>query len=187
MNENLDLFLFTCENEMTMMMKQFEKKISTICIDKVTPDLLNDIKVNYYDSWVSVSHVATITSIKSTLSIIPWEKKYLKVIEKSISDSALDINLLNDGEKLTIIISPPNKEKRIYLIKKIKKNCELEKIKIRNIRRNYNEKIKKFIKYNKMPVDVEKKHLKIIQDTTNSFIKLITDLYNNKNKKLIDI
>jgi len=186
MNENLDLLLFSCENEMTTILEQMEKKLSIICIDKVTPDLLNDIKVNYYDSWVSINHVATITSIKSTLNIIPWEKKYLKIIEKSISESSLDINLLNDGEKLTIIVSPPNKEKRLQLVKKIKKICELEKIKIRNVRRIYNEKIKKLIKDNKNPIDIEKKYLKIIQDITDNCIKLITNSYNKKNKYLIE-
>jgi len=187
MNENLNIILFTCEDEMKIMLKQLEKKISMICIDRVTPDLLSDIKINYYNSWVSINNVATISSINSSLNIVPWEKKYLKIIEKSISDSNLDINLLNDGEKLTIIISPPNAEKRVQLIKKIKKICELEKIKIRNIRRNYNEKIKKLIKENKMPMDTEKKYLKIIQDTTDNFIKLIISLYNKKNKDLINI
>ena len=187
MNENLNLILFTCKNEMTTMLKQLEKKISTICIDKVTPDLLSDIKVNYYNSWVSINHIATISSLNATLNIVPWEKKYLKIIEKSISESSLDLNLLNDGEKLTIIISPPNAEKRTQLIKQIKKICELEKIKIRNARRIYNEKIKKFIKENKMPIDIEKKYLKIIQDTTDNFIKLIITLYNKKNKDLINI
>merc|ERR1712096_389623 len=117
------------------------------------------------------------------IHIKPWDRKHLFLIEKSILKSSLGIYPKNDGEKLTITSTIPNKNERFNMVKNIKKIVENYKIQIRNIRRLYNNLIKKKIKTNKLSIDLENQSIAILSKNTNTIIKNIDKILNKKKKK----
>ena len=111
---------------------------------KATTALLDGIKVEYYGQLVPLSQCSnvSVTDIH-TISVTPWDKATLSVIEKAIQVANLGMNPIPMGTFLKIPIPPLNEERRKELGKLAKKFGEDGKIAIRNIRRDAIEHIKK--------------------------------------------
>ena len=88
--------------------------------------------------------------------ITPWEKKIIRDIEKGILDSELGITPENNGEVIRLGIPPLTEERRRQLVKQCKQEAENAKISVRNARRDAIEALKKSIKSDGVPEDVEK-------------------------------
>ena len=74
------------------------KKIRT---GRAHPSLLDSIMVPYYGSDVPLQQVANVSVEDArTLSIIPWEKPMVPVIEKAIMKSDLGLNPATAGENI---------------------------------------------------------------------------------------
>ena len=71
--------------------------------------------------------------------------------------------------------------------KMVKSMGEKCKISIRNIRRDGNEELKKFLKSKEISEDEEKKFEKVIQEYTDNFVKQIDDKVLSKEKEIMTI
>ena len=71
-----------------------------------------------------------------TLVIQPWDKKLLSSIEKAIQKADLGAMPSNDGNVVRLTIPPLSGERRQELIKTLKKDAEMQKVMIRNLRRD---------------------------------------------------
>lgn len=78
-------------------------------------------------------------------------------IEKVIVNLDLGLNLLNDGEVIRFFVFVLIEERRKELVKKVSKVVEEFKVRIRNERRDVNEKIKKMEKGGELIEDELKK------------------------------
>ena len=111
----------------------------------------------YYGAPVPLTNVATVTVPDArTIMITPWEKKIIRDIEKGILDSELGITPENNGEVIRLGIPPLTEERRRQLVKQCKQEAENAKISVRNARRDAIEALKKSIKSDGVPEDVEK-------------------------------
>src|SRR5260370_18128358 len=55
--------------------------------------LLDHIQVDYYGSMMPINQVANVTLADArTITVQPWEKKMVQVVEKAIRDSDLGLN-----------------------------------------------------------------------------------------------
>ena len=120
-----------------------ETEIAKIRAGKANPIMLKGITVEYYGNMTPLTQVASVnTPNGQTISIQPWEKDMLDVIENSIINSNLGLNPVNNGESLLINIPPLTEERRIELTKLAKSESESAKVSIRNSRKDANNKIK---------------------------------------------
>ncbi len=123
--------------------------LSYIQCNRINESIFNKVKIDYYNSKVSINKISKINILNNkVINIEPWEKKFLKAIETSIINSNLGFNPQNNGNFITINIPIITFEKRKYLVKEVKNIIELGKINIRNIRNNVNNKIKDLKKDN---------------------------------------
>ena len=114
---------------------------------RATPSLVENIMVDYYGSATPIIQLATITTPDAqTILLQPWDKGSVSDIEKSLSTSELGFNPSNDGNMITIPIPPLTQERRIEMVKVLKKRTEESKVSIRNIRRDGIDSLKKLEK-----------------------------------------
>ena len=98
-----------------------EKELIKIRTGKASPAMLNGILVDYYDNPTPLNQVANVgASDAKTLTIQPWEKKMLGVIEQAIFAANLGLTPMNDGELIRITIPPLTEERRIDMVKRVK-------------------------------------------------------------------
>lgn len=142
----------------------------------------------YYGAPVPLTNVATVTVPDArTIMITPWEKKIIKDIEKGIMDSEVGITPENNGEVIRLGIPPLTEERRRQLAKQSKQEAETAKISVRNARRDAIEQLKKSIKTDGTPEDVEKDAEAEVQKVHDKYIKKVDELYAAKEKEIMTV
>jgi ribosome recycling factor len=119
--------------------------------------MLSSIKVEYYGSLTPLSQVSNVAASDSkTLSIQPWEKSLLPVIEQAIFAANLGLTPMNDGELIRINIPALTEERRKDLVKQAKHLGEEAKVSLRTARHKLLDTVKKEVK-NGFPEDAGKR------------------------------
>ncbi|HQJ40865.1 MAG TPA: ribosome-recycling factor, partial [Exilispira sp.] len=86
-----------------------------------------------------------------------------------------------------LILPQLPEETRKELVKTIKQKCEEAKVAIRNIRRDYLEKLKKLEKDGEISEDDSKEGELKIQEFTNKAIKKVDEMFKEKEKDIMTI
>jgi ribosome recycling factor len=155
---------------------------------KATTALLDSIRVEYYGNHVPLNQVSNVSVLDvHTLSITPWEKPMVPVIEKAILEANIGLNPISDGTNLKVPIPALNEERRKELVKLIKKFGEEAKIAIRNIRRDTNDHFKKEEKDKKMSEDQLKDAEDDVQKLTDEHTKLIDEILKHKETEIMEV
>ncbi|WMJ79018.1 MULTISPECIES: ribosome recycling factor [unclassified Sedimentibacter] len=163
-------------------------ELATIRAGKANPKLVDKIQVSYYGVMTPINQVANISVPEPRLIIIqPWDSSLVKEVEKAILASDLGINPSSDGKLIRLVIPPLTEERRKDLIKKVKKEAENSKIAVRNIRRDANEEFKKLEKSSEITKDDHKKAEEEMQKLTDKYVKLIDDIYRDKEKEILEV
>ncbi|UCC56378.1 MAG: ribosome recycling factor [Gammaproteobacteria bacterium] len=152
------------------------------------PSLLDHLTVDYYGSEVPISQVANIAVEDArTLSITPWEKQMIQVIEKAIMTSDLGLNPSTAGMVIRIPMPPLTEETRRDLVKVVRQDAESAKVAIRNIRRDANSDFKELLKEKDISEDEERKAEDEIQQITDEFVGEVDKVVAVKEAELMEI
>ena len=175
------------EDSMEASILYLDESLAHIRAGKANPRILDGVKVEYYGQHVPISSVATVTTPDAkTITIQPWEKGLISVIEKAIMNSDVGITPMNNGETIRLGIPPLTEDRRKQLAKQSKAECEDAKISVRNARRDAIEHFKKMVKEG-LPEDVEKDSEAAVQKIHDKYIKKIDEMYAAKEKEIITI
>lgn len=171
------------ENAIVHLEREFQK----IRAGKASPDMLEDIKIDYYGVMTPLNQAANINTPDARQIIVqPFDKSMLSVMEKAIMAANLGFNPRNDGEVLRIQVPPLTEERRLALVKQSKGEAENSKVSIRNIRRSANDDAKQ-LKKDGIPEDEVKKLEDDIQKLTDIFIKKVDELSDVKEKDMMAV
>jgi len=152
------------------------------------PSLLDHLTVDYYGSEVPISQVANIAVEDArTLSITPWEKPMIQVIEKAIMTSDLGLNPATAGMVIRIPMPPLTEETRRDLVKVVRQDAESAKVAIRNIRRDANSDFKELLKEKEISEDEERKAQDDVQRITDEFVGKVDKVVEVKEAELMEI
>ena len=178
----------TAEEKMTFAIEYLDEQLARIRAGKANPKILDNVRVPYYGSVVPLSNVASInTPDAKTIMITPWEKNLIKEIEKAILNSEVGITPENNGEVIRLGIPPLTGERSKQLAKQCKGEAENAKISIRNARRDAIDALKKSIKADGVPEDVEKDAEADVQKIHDKYIKRVDELYAAKEKEIMTV
>ena len=182
--ENNQEIVENSELSMISAINHLENELAKIRAGKANPIMLKGITVEYYGNMTPLDQVASVSTPNAqTISIQPWEKSILEEIEKSIINSNLGLNPVNNGESLLINIPPLTEERRIELTKLAKSESESAKVSIRNTRKDSNNKIK-----NLEISDDLKSNLEIdTQELTDKYIKKVDEMLSVKEKDILTL
>ncbi|MFC1814885.1 ribosome recycling factor [Thermodesulfobacteriota bacterium] len=149
--------------------------------------LLDGIRADYYGTPTPLNQMASLSVPESRLiTIQPWDVSVIKDIEKAILKSDLGLTPSNDGKIIRITIPPLTEERRKELVKIANKISEDYKVAVRNIRRDSNELLKGLKKDSEISEDDTFKAQEQVQKITDEHIKLIDDVYKEKEKEILE-
>ena len=161
------------------------KKIRT---GRATPAILDSVSVSYYGSDMPIQQIANVTVEDArTLSIIPWEKSMVPVIEKAIMKSNLGLNPSTAGSVIRVPMPALTEETRKGYIRQARAEAENGRVSIRNIRRDANGDIKDLLKEKEITEDDARRGEDQIQKLTDKFIADVDQLLVAKESDLMEI
>lgn len=164
------------------------KELSRIRTGRATLALLEGIDVDYYGTATPLNQMATLAVPESRLMTIqPWDKSQLGLIEKAIQRSDLGLTPMNDGKLIRLSIPPLTAERRKDLVKKVKKIGEDAKIALRNVRREGNETLKDLEKTKDISQDDLRRGQEQVQKITDGFISQVDDVLNAKEHEILEV
>jgi ribosome recycling factor len=187
MSEELKKVTVSAEAGMKKAINHLEIEISKIRAGKASPSILEGINVDYYGTPTPISQVGNVQVLDSrTLSIQPWEKNMLALMERAIMAANIGITPQNDGVQIRLFTPPLTEERRKELFKKASAEGELSKVSIRNIRRDHIEQVKKLQK-DGLSEDICKGAEDEIQTITDKHIVLVAKHLESKEKEIMTV
>ncbi len=185
--EELEFLIDDNESSMKKAISHLETELTKIRAGKANPSMVDGIFVEYYGSPTPITQLANVTILDArTISIQPWEKNMLQVIERSILQANIGITPQNDGNQIRLFLPPLTEERRKELFKKASAEGEHSKVAIRNIRRDAIEEIKKLQK-DGLSKDVAADGENTVQETTDRYIILVDKHLAAKEKEMMAV
>jgi len=182
-----DLFHDT-EHKMERSLAALRKDLSRIRTGRASLALLEGITVDSYGTPTPLNQVATLAVPESRLiTIQPWDKAQLGLIEKSIQRSDLGLTPVNDGKIIRLAIPPLTAERRKDLVKQVKKIGEEAKIALRNVRREGNDALKEREKAKQISEDDWRRSQEQMQKLTDRYISQVDDILNTKEHEILEV
>lgn len=184
----IDELIKDAESRMKKSIESLKGDLSKIRTGRAHPSLLEHLSVEYYGSEVALSQVANISvGDARTLTVTPWEKPMVAVIEKAIINSGMGLNPVTAGEVIRVPLPPLTEERRKDLIKVVRKDGEATKVAIRNIRRDVLGDVKSLLKDKDITEDEDRSAHDDVQKVTDKYVAQVDALLVEKEKDLMEI
>jgi ribosome recycling factor len=175
-------------DKMDKTIQSFKKDLASIRTGRANASMLDMIKVDVYGQMMPINQLATVSVPEARLITVQvWDQTNVKNVDSAVQKSDLGINPQIDGSVLRLRIPDLTEERRKDLIKILKNIGEKNKVAVRNIRREGNDELKKFLKDKKISEDENKIFEKNIQKLTDDHIANIEKILFEKEKEILQI
>ncbi len=150
--------------------------------------MVEDLQVEVYGTRQPLKAAASISvSDAKTVVIEPWDKSLLGAIEKSIRDSGLGINPVNDGRLIRLSMPELTVERRQELIKVLHSKLENARISVRQIREDIRNQIAEEEKNKEISEDEKYRMQEELDKMVKDFNEQIKQIGDNKEQEITSI
>jgi len=171
--------------KMDKAINNLQNNLNKVRTGRANPNMLDAINVDYYGTPTPINQIASIqVSEGRTLVIKPYDANSLKDIERAINASELGLPPINDGKVIRVSVPALTEETRKGFCKDVSKMVEEARVAIRNVRRDFNDEIKKD---KTIPEDQSKSLLDDIQKATDKAIEKAEAVGKDKEKEIMTI
>jgi len=175
-------------NRMDTAVNHTQNELNKIRTGRANPEIFDSIVVDYYGTPTPLKQVSTVSVPEPKLiTMQPYEKSLIPLIEKAIVDANLGFTPGNNGNAVLVPIPALSEERRKELIKFIHKIIEEGKIAVRNIRRDALRKIQDYGKEENESEDEIKGRETDLQTITDNHIKDLENHQENKERELMEV
>lgn len=163
-------------------------ELAKIRTGRAHPSLLDHIRVNYYGSEVPLNQVANVAVEDARmLTVTPWERNMVQVVEKALIQSDLGINPSTAGTVIRVPMPPLTEQRRRDLQKVARHEAEQARVAVRNVRRDANQMLKDLVKDKEISEDDERRGQEAIQKLTDQYVKEVDQILEQKEQDLMAI
>src|ERR1700760_3563665 len=166
----------------------FKDQLKKLRTGRAHTSLIEHIRVDYYGSEMPLNQVANIaTEDARTLTISPWEKSMVGVIEKAIYKSDLGLTPNTAGQLIRISMPPLTEERRRDIVKVVKSDAEGARVAVRGVRREVMAELKEMLKEKMIAQDDDRRAQEDIQKLTDKHVAEIDQAAAEKEKELLQV
>lgn len=185
---SVDGILANATTRMDKTLDVFKRELSAIRTGRASPALLENLTVDYYGVPTPLNQVASVTAQDARMvTVQPWDKGSLQNIERSLLQSDLGVNPSNDGNVIRVPIPPLTQERRLDLVKLLKRKAEDGKIALRNIRRDAMEQLRRMERDKQISQDDNRRAQDNLQKVTNAHISQTDETSSNKEVEIMQV
>lgn len=165
-----------------------KQELKALRTGRANSAMLDKVTVDVYGSHMRLKELANISVPEARQIVVnPFDFNNAHAIKKGIDAANLGVNPMIDGKVIRINIPPMDENGRKQIAKQCKELGEKSKIVMREVRRKFNDMIRKQKSDGLIPEDVCKKLEKTIQDLTDRFCKDIDSATAEKEKEVMTI
>ena len=176
------------EKKMKNVVESTKEDFKSVRTGRARPSLVENIKADYYGTPTPIQQMAKVVAPEPRQIVIdPWDKNMIENIEKAIMKEDLGLTPSDDGEVIRINIPKLTEERRKELVRVLNKKTEDSKIKLRNIRRESNDKLEEMENNGDISEDDYHRGLDNIQEITDNYEDKIDELLESKKEEIMTV
>jgi ribosome recycling factor len=169
-------------------LRSLESEFASVRTGRASTHLLDRVTVPAYGSDMPLNQVATIGAPEARLlTIQPFDKTLMKVIEKALMEAQLGLTPSNDGQMIRLPIPDLTEERRKEYVKLVHKMAEDARIAVRNVRRDTLNDVKRREKDGEFSKDEVSRVQDDVQKLTDSEVKSIDEAMAKKEAEILAI
>ena len=133
-----------CRTSMEKGVEAAKREFSTVRSGKDSPNMLDQIKVEMYGSYLPMNQCAQVSAPEPrVLMVTPFDKGQIKAVEKAIRESNLGLDPAINGAIIRVPLPSMNEQRRKDLVKVLHKYAEDGRIAVRHARTHARDLLKK--------------------------------------------
>ncbi|MEQ1502269.1 MAG: ribosome recycling factor [Myxococcota bacterium] len=186
----MDEYLEAMKSDMDGAIDGLKKELGKVRTGRATPKLVDGVvvPVQSYGTTMPINQLATIQAPDPRLlTIAPWDKSTIPDIERAILAAGLGLNPSSDGQIIRVPVPALTQDRRKDLVKLARKAGEDTKVRLRHVRREYNEMFKTGEKDGEIAEDECRRLLDKVQVSTDEYVKVVDDLVAKKEEEVLEV
>lgn len=175
-------------DRMTKCVAAYRNELKRLRTGRASTSLVDHIRVDYYGAESPLQQVANVAVEDArTLTIVPYDKAMVAVIEKAIMKSDLGITPNTAGTVIRVPLPALTEERRRDLTKVVKHEAESARVAIRNVRRDVMQELKEMLKEKLVSEDEDRRAHDEVQKLTDKFVAEVDHILVDKEKELMQV
>jgi len=167
--------------------EDFKKQVSKFRTGRASVSILDGILIDYYGVPTPINQLATLGVPEANLIIVqPWDSKIINDVDKAIRAANLNINPVSDGKVIKLPIPPLDHQRRLEIIKTMKRYTEERKANVRSVRHDYRDVIKSMKDGKEISEDDEKRAYDELQKLVDATGERIDQIEREKAKHILE-
>ena len=188
MSEMTDELLADAKERMQKSVEATLTQFGTVRTGRANPHLLDRVMVDYYGAQTPLKQLATLAAPEARLlTVTPYDKSAMKMIEKGIRDSDLGLNPSNDGNVIRLSVPELTEERRRDLVKMTRHIAEEGRIGIRNARRDVMHDLRELKSEGEVGADDEKRAEAELQKLTDEMVAQLDAHLKTKEAEILEV
>ena len=184
----IDQILNDIKNRMHQATLHVQAELNKVRTGRANPDIFNSLNVDYYGTPTPINQVSTISIPEPRLiTLTPYEKPLLPLIEKAIMDANMGFTPGNNGNSVLVPVPALSEERRVELNRFVHKLVEDGRVAVRNVRRDGIQSLQNYEKEGHVSEDIIKDNESEIQKITDDMINVLNKLQEEKEKEILEI
>jgi ribosome recycling factor len=176
------------EAKMKKSYQAITREFASLRTGKASAALLDNVRVDYHGTIMPLNQLASISVPEARIMIVQaWDKTAVGEIARAIQTADLGLNPQVEGNIIRLPVPALSEERRQELVKHAGKIAEEGKIAVRNIRRDANDSLKRAEKEKSLSEDQQKKAMDGVQELTDKYIELISELMDAKETEIMEV
>jgi ribosome recycling factor len=165
---------------------RFRHELAGMRVGRAHPALLDKVMVDYYGAPTPLQHLGQVSVPEArTLLVQPYDKSAVGAIERAIQKADLGLGVRVDGDVIRLSVPPLTEERRRDLVKQLRRQVEEERVVIRNIRRDAQERLHEMEKDKTISEDEHRRALEQLQKLTDRWVRELDELGSAKERELL--
>ena len=179
----MDEYVEAMRDDLAEAQEALEKQLQRVRTGRASPRLVEGVQVLVasYGSAMPLNQLATVQAVDARmLTITPWDKTIIGDIEKAIVQAGLGLNPGNDGTMIRLPVPPLTADRRQELVRMVRRLGEDSEVRLRKVRKEYNDLCKAAEKDGELTEDQMHRGLAKIQELTDASGKKVDALVSAK-------
>lgn len=176
------------KDAMQAAIEHLKGELKSLRTGRANSAVLDKVMVEIYGSMTPLKAVANVTVPEARQIVVtPFDPTTAHAIAKGIEAANLGIHPMVDGKVVRLNVPPMDENIRKQIAKQCKELGEKSKISLREVRRKFNDLVRKQKADGTIPEDMMKKLEKTIQDLTDKFCKDVDTACAEKEKEIMTV
>lgn len=186
--EMIDALLEDARERMAKSVESAQHEFSTVRTGRASPTLLDRVMVDYYGAITPLSQLATISAPEARLiTVQPYDKSSIKMIEHAINESDVGLNPSNDGVLIRLAVPELTEERRHELVRVVRNLAEEGRVAIRNVRRDTMQHLRELKAAGEASSDDEHRAEVELQKLTDTRVGELDGVLKHKEEEILEV